>query len=372
MIEFHGRPFLEYLIEMLRDQDFERVLVLLGYRPEPIVDHFRDGAAWDIRIEYSTTDEARLTGYRLRIAEPQLDERFLLMYCDNYWPMRMDSMWEEYVRARVPAQVTVYTNGDGYSRDNVAVGEDGEVRTYDRRRTAPGLRGVEIGYAIVTRDLLDLLPTEETQFEHAIYPMLAGRGQLHAYRTDHRYYSISTHDRLPSTDAFLGRQPAIILDRDGVLNVRPGPGRYVRSPDEFRWVAGSLEALRLLREAGYRVIVVSNQAGIGRGEMTAADLSKVHRRMLADAEEAGGRIHAIYHCPHGWADGCGCRKPKPGMLFQAQRDHHLDLTRTLFIGDDERDALAASAAGCPWRLVSEERSLLDLTREVLLEMASLS
>ena len=73
--------------------------------------------------------------------------------------------------------------------------------------------------------------------------------------------------------------------------------------------------------------------------------------MRAEAAAAGGRIDAIYHCPHDWDEGCACRKPRPGMLFQAQRDHHLDLTRTFFVGDDERDGQAAAAAGAPFVLV---------------------
>ncbi|MGH9286168.1 MAG: HAD-IIIA family hydrolase, partial [Acidimicrobiales bacterium] len=127
---------------------------------------------------------------------------------------------------------------------------------------------------------------------------------------------------------------------------------------------GALEALRLLAGAGYRVLVVSNQAGIARGEMTEADLAGVTAHMVAEAEAAGGRIDAVYHCPHGWDDGCACRKPAPGMLLAAQRDHHLDLTRALFAGDDDRDAQAAAAAGCPFTQVSEARSLLDVARQL--------
>jgi D-glycero-D-manno-heptose 1,7-bisphosphate phosphatase len=76
-------------------------------------------------------------------------------------------------------------------------------------------------------------------------------------------------------------------------------------------------------------------------------------------------VDAVYHCPHGWDDGCDCRKPKPGLLFQAQRDHHLDLTRTWFIGDDERDGQAARAAGCPFGFVSDDRPLLEVTQRLL-------
>ena len=81
--------------------------------------------------------------------------------------------------------------------------------------------------------------------------------------------------------------------------------------------------------------------------------------------QAGARIDDIYCCPHNWFDECACRKPRPGMLFQAQRDFHLDLSRTLFIGDDKRDAQAADAAGCPSVLVSDERPLLDVARKLV-------
>jgi len=105
--------------------------------------------------------------------------------------------------------------------------------------------------------------------------------------------------------------------------------------------------------------VVTNQAGVARGAMSEVALLEIHERMKAEAAEAGGRIDAVYYCPHDWDEGCSCRKPAPGMLLQAQRDFALDLTRTTFIGDDERDAEAAEAAGSPWMLVSEQLTLLD-------------
>ncbi len=108
--------------------------------------------------------------------------------------------------------------------------------------------------------------------------------------------------------------------------------------------------------------MVSNQAGIGRAAMTGADLDAIHERMRAEAEVAGGRIDAIYHCPHDWDDGCECRKPKPRMLFRAQRDLGLDLSPTYYIGDDERDAQAADAADSPCMIVSESFTLLDCAR----------
>jgi D-glycero-D-manno-heptose 1,7-bisphosphate phosphatase len=161
------------------------------------------------------------------------------------------------------------------------------------------------------------------------------------------------------------REPAIILDRDGVLNRKPPRAQYVRNWSEWEWRPGALEALKLLRDAGYRTIVASNQPGIGRGVMSEADLEAIHDRAQREAAQAGGRIDAIYYCPHDWDEGCDCRKPKPGLLYQAQRDFHLDLTRTPFVGDDERDAAAADAAGCPFHFVTDTRSLLNVTRQLL-------
>lgn len=373
MIEFGGKPFLEYMIEMLRAQGFEDVLLLLGYLPEVIVDHFGDGRQHGLGITYSVTGPDDLTSHRMLTAADLLEPRFLLLYCDNYWPMRMDDMWASYVALGKPAQVTVYANEDDYSRDSVIVDADGSVAVFDRTRTTPGLSGVEISYAILERSVLDLLPPDGDElFEQAAYPVLAERGELGAYVSRHRYYSVGTLAKLPLTELFLARRPAVFLDRDGVLNRKPPRAEYVRRPDEFEWLPGALEALRRLAAAGFRVLVVSNQAGIARGAMSEADLEEVHRRMLDEARAAGGRIDGVYYCPHGWDDGCDCRKPSPGMLFRAQREHDLDLTRVTFIGDDERDAEAALAAGCRPVLVSEQLTLLDVVDDLIADRAEVA
>ncbi len=364
MLPFHGKPFAEYLVEMLREQGFERVLFLLGYLPEPITRHFGDGSRWGLRIDYSVSPVEDETGRRLWHAKSKLDPVFFFLYCDNYWPMPFERMWSQYAASGASALLTVYRNADGYSRDNVRVDEAGWVTAYDKERAQPNLRGVEIGFSIFRREAVELLPDENVSFERTVYPALVAKRQLQAFVTGHRYYSVSSMERLPVTEQFLARRPAVILDRDGVLNRKPPKAEYVRSWADWEWLSGSLEALRLFKEAGVRVFIVSNQAGIARGAMTDADLRAIHEHMLIEIRQAGGDVAAIYHCPHGWDEGCDCRKPKPGMLHQAQREHHLDLSRTCFIGDDERDGQAADAAGCPWVPLSEGFTLLDAAQEL--------
>ena len=359
MLPIGGRPFLEWLIDVVREQGFERVLLLLGYRAADIESHFRDGSDLGVRIDYVVTDVEDETGRRVAAALDRIDDRFLFMYCDNLWPMPFDEMWHSYTTHEAPAMVTVYRNDDDFTRDNVAVADDGFVATYDPTRTGPGLGGVEIGYAILERPLLSHIGDRNEPLQSILYPTLAREHRLLAFQTSHRYYSIGKPERLAITEAFVTGSPAVVLDRDGVLNAKAPRAHYVTHWSEFRWLPGALEALRLLTDGGYRVVIVSNQAGVARGAMTADDLHALHARMLQEIDAAGGCVEAIYVCPHDWDEGCSCRKPKPGMLFQAQRELHLDLSRTPFIGDDERDGIAAAAAGMPFMLVDERTSLLD-------------
>lgn len=365
MVAVHGRPFLEHLVEMLAQQGFERVLLLLGYLPGPIMEHFADGSRWGLRIEYSVTPVEDETGQRLRRAGHLLDERFLLMYCDNYWPLRFADMWSYYRRCGARCQVTVYTDPTSKTRNNVAVDASGRVLRYDRSRSEPGLNGLDIGFLILPRDVVTALPAGNVSLERTLYPDQIARGQLGAFMTQHRYYSVGSLERLPTTAQFLARHPTVLLDRDGVLNERMPRAQYVESWSDWRWTNDALDGLRRLHEAGFRVLVVTNQPGIARGRLSTQTLHEIHANMCAEAAAAGGEITRVYHCPHGWHDGCACRKPQPGMLFQAQHDYNLDLTRTFFIGDDERDRDAALAAGARFLRVGESSPFSDTVDQVL-------
>jgi D-glycero-D-manno-heptose 1,7-bisphosphate phosphatase len=147
----------------------------------------------------------------------------------------------------------------------------------------------------------------------------------------------------------------VLLDRDGVINRRI-VGGYVTCWEKFVFLPGALEGLRLLHEKNCYPIVVSNQAGVAKGLMTAADLQDITRKFLEEVEAHGGRIHSVYYCTHRAEDNCPCRKPKPGLLLNAQAEHHFAFEDTFLIGDSESDLLAAQAVGCPAIMVSSASS----------------
>ncbi|MCH8290786.1 D-glycero-beta-D-manno-heptose 1,7-bisphosphate 7-phosphatase [Candidatus Poribacteria bacterium] len=146
------------------------------------------------------------------------------------------------------------------------------------------------------------------------------------------------------------RMNAIFLDRDGVIN-RNLDNDYVKSWDEFEFIPNSLEAIKCLTDAGYPLIVITNQACINKGLVLPQTLDWIHQEMLSEIEHAGGYIQAIYHCPHRDEDQCDCRKPKPGMLIQASHEHHIDLPNSYLIGDSMRDIEAGKRIGCRTFLV---------------------
>ena len=139
------------------------------------------------------------------------------------------------------------------------------------------------------------------------------------------------------------RVNAVFLDRDGVINRKRPEGSYVTSWEAFEFLPGALDALALLSKAEVPVIIVTNQRGIARGRMTAADLDAIHTRLRAAVSAAGGRLDAIYYCPH--EGPCRCRKPEPGMFEDAAADFGLRLDETVVIGDQPSDLEAARRIG---------------------------
>jgi D-glycero-D-manno-heptose 1,7-bisphosphate phosphatase len=150
----------------------------------------------------------------------------------------------------------------------------------------------------------------------------------------------------------------IILDRDGTIN--EDRDDFVKSPDEWVPIPGSLEAIARLNHAGWHTVVATNQSGLARGLFDMATLNAIHAKMNRALTELGGRIDAVFYCPHGPDDGCSCRKPLPGLFTMIGERYGVPLRETYAIGDSLRDLEAGVAAGCAPHLVRTGKgALLD-------------
>lgn len=136
----------------------------------------------------------------------------------------------------------------------------------------------------------------------------------------------------------------IILDRDGVINY--DSEEYIKSPEEWLPIPGSLQAIAKLNQSGFKVLVATNQSGLGRGYYDLATLNRIHEKFMHELAKFGGQIEEIFVCPHLPEENCYCRKPNPGLLYNIQKKYPVHLANTFFIGDSIVDIQAAQTAGC--------------------------
>lgn len=149
---------------------------------------------------------------------------------------------------------------------------------------------------------------------------------------------------MPSFPQPLALTDIVILDRDGVIN--HDSDLYIKSPEEWQPIDGSIDAIARLHQSGIKVVLATNQSGIARGLYSEATLALIHDKMNNLIKQAGGELAGIFYCPHGPDDHCDCRKPLPGLIKQIADSLQIDPTNVPFIGDSVRDLLAAQAAGC--------------------------
>lgn len=369
MFPIGGVPFITRLVMQVKEFGVSNVLILLGYLAQKVIDELGNGSRLGINIQYDVTPAEFDTAERLRHAQNKLDDQFLLMYCDNYCPVNFEKLGRDFDDNEADIQMSVYSNKDGYTKDNLSISENSQkVELYDKKRQANNLKGVDIGYAIVKKKVVSSMDCGIKSFS-SVYPVLADCGKLFATVTDHRYYSIGSYDRLHLTEAFFKPKKAAFIDRDGTLDVRPPKACYVERPEDFQWLPGAREAVKMLNDHGVITILFTNQPGVARGNLTRHTLDLIHKKMEDELEEIGAHMDYLYICTHNWHEGCECRKPKPGLLYAAQRDLSLNIPKEcILFGDDERDLLTAGNADCRSCLITEEHSLLDAVSDYCREL----
>ncbi|GAG34329.1 unnamed protein product, partial [marine sediment metagenome] len=165
---------------------------------------------------------------------------------------------------------------------------------------------------------------------------------------------------------------AVFLDRDGTM-AKDVP--YCRRPEDFEFLSNTAKAVRLLNEHGFKVIVVTNQSGIARGYFTEETLTEIHQKMKEELAMEGAKVDGIYYCPHHPNDNCDCRKPKPKLVFQAAKEHDIDLEHSFVVGDLQMDIDLGKAVGCRSILIGnspladEKKAMPDAIAIDLLEAA---
>lgn len=210
MVAVNGRPFLEYLISLLKKNGIKEVVLLLGYLPEKVIEYFGDGSPFGVRISYSVRAINYNNGTRVREALPMLHERFILLYGDTYWPMDLPEMLRTYQTLGTPAMMTVYDNknGDGEfgAKSTIGISPQGLVAQYVELCENPRIKGLDIGFFILEKRLLSLMPQGDFEFQGGFLSPLIKKQILGAFRTEKKYYTITNPELLKvSEEGFRAR-----------------------------------------------------------------------------------------------------------------------------------------------------------------------
>lgn len=363
MVMVNGKPFLYHLLKQLSEQGVTRFLLLTGYLGERISDYFSDGSQYGWSISYSRGPADWDTGRRLWEARSQCDPQFLLLYSDNFVQFRLQKLKELHCELGTPISLLLAPKTKG----NIKVSEDGRIQAYDKERKGGGFDYVEVGYMAVERDrVFEDFPScrdfPDFNFS-ALLENYAQQQRIGGIVVRDPYHSISDPPRLALMCEYLKPKKILLIDRDGTLNQKAARGEYITNWLHFRWVPHMREALAMLAADGFKFIVITNQAGIARKMITPESLDEIHQKMTDQLLECGVEVLKIYISPHHWDENSFMRKPAPGMFFQAAREFNLRMDRTLYVGDDERDCVAAANAGCGMIYLTGENEELALKLE---------
>lgn len=376
MVAVNDRPFLFYLLHQLSSHGIKRFVLLTGYLGEMIQDYFGDGSQWGWQITYSQRPTEWQTAARVFEVLNELDEKFILLYSDNFAQLRLPELLKKNSDYGSAITLSIAEKSPG----NIAIDSDGRVLSYDAGRNSKDSNFVEIGYSLIDKNKIsDCLERHKSESFAEVIRGLATTQAVSAVLVKTGYESISDSSRLAATADYLKPKKILLLDRDGTLNKKSLPGEYINSLSEFIWIESSRDALKILALNGFSFIVITNQAGVSLGKTAVSDLEAIHDHLRADFQSDGLMLLDIYVCTDHWNSKSEFRKPEPGMFFVAANRHKFRLDQVIYVGDDVRDGLAAGNAGCKCALVSSEelstgsdsivisirRTFLDLIPEIL-------
>lgn len=361
MVDVNGKPFLWHLLEQLAEKGINRFLLLTGYLGHTISEYFGNGEKWGWQIVYSNGPAEWDTGRRLWEARELLDSEYLLAYSDNFVQIRLDLLVEAWGKTKSSIAVHLAPKIEG----NIRLRDDGLVEEYDASRKALGLEFVEVGYMLcrkeeVLRYLEQVEGFPDINFSKVL-KTVASEGKLAGIVIHDPYHSIGDLERLKKARHYLQPKKIVLIDRDGTINRKAPPGRYIRNWSEFEFIPETRAGLSELARKGYCFIVITNQAGVARGMIESTDLEIIHENMIRELASDGIKILKVYVCMDHWETNSHRRKPNPGMFFEASAEFGLRLDKTVYIGDDSRDCKAAFNAGtrCVFLGTKEELSELQ-------------
>lgn len=370
LIPVCGIPLLQRQIETLRANGIDRILLLVNHEAEQIRRFCADHTDFGVQITIVDDGEPRGTAGALLACLALLEPHFLVVYGDTLFDIDVAKMLVAHLAKRADVTLLLHPNDHPADSDLVTTDDDGRILAFHPCPHAPDAilpNLVNAAFYVAERSAFErwrgfAVPSDLAK---ALFPaMVAQHQRIFGYRSFEYIKDLGTPARLDKVEAHLraGRpararlavaQPGVFVDRDGTLNVLRG---YISRAEDVALIPGAAWAIRRFNDAEVRVAVVTNQPVLARGECTPETLRHIHWKLESALGLEGAMLDGIWFCPHHPDAGfpgevaalkrsCTCRKPQPGLIFEAASDLNIDLARSWMIGDTTSDMLAARRAG---------------------------
>lgn len=343
--------FLDVLLDQVARQGFSDIVLLAGHLGHEVRARYDDRTIGTAHTRVIVEPEPLGTAGALVGAQNVVDPQFVMINGDTFFDINLRALASEAESSDAEALLALHRCEDAARYGSVVLDGDRVVRFLEKRVTGrPGL--INGGVYVLRSSVIERVRDLPCSIEADIFPMLAQDGVLHGRLCEGYFIDIGLPETLEQARRELPARiyrPAAFLDRDGVINVDTG---YVHRPEQVDWIPGAQEGIRRLNDLGYRVIVVSNQAGVAHGYYDEAAIHALHAWMQDELAAAGAFIDAFYYCPYHpearierFRQMHGDRKPEPGMILRAFSDLRIDRERSFLVGDKQSDLDAARRAG---------------------------
>lgn len=369
VIEVAGEPFLGHLLWNLGRQGIRDLVLAVGHRHETVRAAIGAGHRWGVKVDYVLETQPLGTGGGLRHCAPLLQDEFLVLNGDSLFDINYLDLALQLKKGQEGALALRWLEDSGRYG---AVRLQGETIRGFAEKGGRGAGAINGGVYVCRRSLLDRLPEGPSSLERDLFPGLAAKGTLGGKVYQGMFIDIGVPEDLARSQELLAawrRKAAVFFDRDGVINIDHG---YVHTPENFHWIQGAIEAVKLANDLGYLAILITNQAGIARGYYEEAAFRSLMDWVEEELRRHGAHFDAVYFCPHHPTAGqgeyriqCDCRKPAPGLILRAAREWSIELENSFFIGDKESDLAAARAAEVAPVLFTDQHNLLALIEPYL-------
>ena len=359
MITILNKPILEYEIEVLKNQGIKDIILVVGYLKEVITDYFKNGEKFGVKISYIEENEPLGTAGALYYLKNELNEDFLLLNGDILFNIDINKFYLAHKKNNCLVTILTHPNSHPYDSGVIEANKNNQVTKW-LTKEEPRLyykNRVNAGIHFISNKLLDeFKELKKLDLDRDVLKPLILKHQLYVYDspeyildmgTPERYYQAIEDIKNNRIDekCLINKQKAIFLDRDGTINQYVG---FLTNINDLTLIPGASEAIKMINNSGYLAIVITNQPVIARGELTFSELDEIHKKLETLLGNDGAYLDAIYYCPHHPDKGfkgeikelkieCECRKPKPGLIYQAAKDFNIDLSKSYMIGDSKID-----------------------------------